>query len=105
MKSVTIAMSATAKYIPLILAVSLLYTVIITTVDVHRGMKSSANCIICKFTHNLSCGSGHAAASFLSAPECVQTTIFNDYVSHYSRISLSPIGSRSPPSSTSAVEG
>ncbi|MDP1990009.1 MAG: hypothetical protein Q8K00_03220 [Syntrophales bacterium] len=93
-----------ARYLPLLLAVSLFYTIVVTTVDTHPNLKSTANCIICKFTQNLSCGNDAGVFLLLSAPEYLQTKYVAECLLSFSKISPSTVGSRAPPFSSPSVE-
>jgi hypothetical protein len=104
-KRTAIVLLRAAKYLPLFLAVFLFYTIVVTAVDIHHELKGSANCIICKFSQNLSCGDGAAASLFLPAPERLQTALVTECLSFYSKIFQSPVSSRAPPFPLPSVEG
>ena len=103
-KHTAVVLVRVAKYLPLLFAASLIYTIIVTAFDIHPDLRRAANCIICKLTENLSCGGDAAASSLLPAPELLQTALVTDCLSLFSKISLSPIGGRSPPAPPS-VQG
>lgn len=101
----SIVLLATAKILPLLLAVTLFYTAIVTTIDIHQGVRSRANCLICKFTQNLSCGNDAGSSSLTSEPELQKTALFTDSSSFIPKAALSTVGSRSPPLTAPSVEG
>lgn len=104
-RNIAIVLSAAARHLPLLFAVFMFYSVIATTCDTHPNLKLKAACLICKFCQNLSCGDDAAAAQPLPAPEPLQKTLVAECSSVTSKISLSPVGSRSPPFPLSSVEG
>jgi hypothetical protein len=72
----------------------LFYTIVVTAVDIHHELKGSANCIICKFSQNLSCGDGAAASLFLPAPERLQTALVTECLSFYEKSQNTPFCER-----------
>ncbi len=104
-KHTAVVLVRVAKYLPLLLAVVLFYSIIGTALDIHPSLQRATDCIICQFTDNLSCGDDAAASSLLPSPELLQTALVTDCLSFFSKISLPPIGGRAPPALPPSIVG
>jgi hypothetical protein len=88
---------ATTKAITPLVAGFLFYSIILAATDNYHRLQSSVNCLICKFTQNLSGGDETVASVVVEVPMRDETAELHQYLAILGRIPLSPTGSRAPP--------
>lgn len=85
------------RYLLLGLVVVLCYSIVGAALDIHPNLQRTADCVLCKFTQNLSSAEGSAQHSLLPVPALLRPMPATCCSSFSGTTVLPCFGSRSPP--------
>jgi hypothetical protein len=84
------------KYLPLLLIILILYSILVTSLHHHADLKAHAECVLCKFAKDISCGDKIEPFSLI-APVFLTMGFVSERVEHFYRILIFLKNTRSPP--------
>jgi hypothetical protein len=97
--------SVRAGHLALLVAVSMIYSIIIVSLDIHFNATYKANCTICKLGHDLSCGKKTALFLLPRPGHTQQAANLFEYAMPLKDFPVSSINTRGPPRFATRLNG